>query len=214
MLISTIKFRLLQHMMLKNPLRQRLISALFVFLRRYLRGKGMLYILTGAAIAAVNYCYPYLKETKTDAAYNAEDTLIPCKLNKVIDGDTVKAVCGGRYLHIRLSGIDAPETEQVPWGGQSAAILRQLLPIDFTMRPEGSDIYHRQLATIFAGQKNINLTMIESGWAVAYKHKNTPKNYKDAQRRAKRQHLGVWSVDGPQQDPKKWRRYHKLAAPY
>ena len=44
------------------------------------------------------------------------------------DGDTLRVKTQGKVVTIRMACIDAPETGQRPWGQQSAAKLKQLLP--------------------------------------------------------------------------------------
>ncbi|MEW5860196.1 MAG: thermonuclease family protein [Cyanobacteriota bacterium] len=44
------------------------------------------------------------------------------------DGDTLQVKSQGKVVTIRMGCIDAPETGQRPWGQQSAAKLKQLLP--------------------------------------------------------------------------------------
>jgi len=45
------------------------------------------------------------------------------------DGDTIRVNQDGENITIRLVCTDAPETAQIPWGQQSAAKLKELLPV-------------------------------------------------------------------------------------
>jgi len=125
---------------------------------------------------------------------------------RVIDGDTL-AVSG---QHIRLDGIDAPETKQVcqrdgDWRcGLAATEALQALVGTSEVRCEGStkDRYKRLIATCWAGSVNLNEAMVRSGWAVAYRRYSA--RYVPAEDEAKGKGAGVWaSVFVP---PWKWRR--------
>ena len=52
----------------------------------------------------------------------------------------------------------------------------------------------------------MNLQMITTGYAVAYKGADTPIAYRRAQENAKKKKIGIWSKPGLQQDPKKYRQ--------
>jgi len=45
------------------------------------------------------------------------------------DGDTIRVLTGKKTVTVRLACIDAPEMKQSPWGQQSSARLKQLLPV-------------------------------------------------------------------------------------
>ena len=141
-----------------------------------------------------------------DEPFPKQAAYVSCDLKKVIDGDTVEAYCGGRTLRIRMIGIDAPEMGQKPWGQQSKENLEKLLTQKFSLESHGKDVYNRQLGKLYYGNQDLNLMMINQGWAVAYDGKDTPKNYKDAQQIAKSKKIGIWAKNGLHQDPKKWRR--------
>jgi micrococcal nuclease len=58
----------------------------------------------------------------------------------VNDGDTIRVRTGNKTVTVRLVCIDAPEMKQNPWGQQSSARLKQLLPVGqgITLRPNGT----------------------------------------------------------------------------
>jgi endonuclease YncB( thermonuclease family) len=121
----------------------------------------------------------------------------------VLDGDTL--VIEGR--HVRLFGIDAPETAQTclrdgeAWacGEESARQLTQLIGTQ-TVSCTGNEIdqYSRLLAVCHAGRFELNRALVEHGWATAY------HTYSDAyaadEARAKMNRLGIWgsTFDLPQ----------------
>jgi len=125
---------------------------------------------------------------------------------RVIDGDTL-ALAGTRW---RLAGIDAPELVQScldrqgsPWpcGYLAKGRLVELIgakPV--TCRYEGTDIYNRHLGECFAGNLNLNASMVSGGYAIAN------RRYLREQEAAKRAKLGIWQ--GAFQSPKDFRKEH------
>ena len=177
---------------------------------RNLRANKKVNVLAFIALIALFAFDGFFKNTRTpsskDEPFAKQSAYINCDLKKVVDGDTVDANCGGRNLKIRLMGIDAPEMGQKPWGEKAKNNLEKLLTKNFSLESHGKDVYNRQLGKLFYGGQDLNLTMINQGWAVAYDGKDTPKNYKDAQQIAKSKKIGIWAKNGLHQDPKKWRR--------
>ncbi|MFN6559536.1 MAG: thermonuclease family protein [Nostoc sp. ChiSLP01] len=86
------------------------------------------------------------------------------------DGDTIRVKTGNKTVTVRLACIDAPEMKQSPWGQQSAARLKQLLPVGqaITLRPVETDKYKRLVAEIYVGNRSINVNMVQEGQAVVY----------------------------------------------
>jgi len=56
------------------------------------------------------------------------------KVVSIGDGDTLTVQQSSRKVTIRLSCIDAPERAQAPWGAESTAKLKGLLPIGQQVR--------------------------------------------------------------------------------
>jgi endonuclease YncB( thermonuclease family) len=126
---------------------------------------------------------------------------------RVIDGDTI-AIHG---THIRLNGIDAPETKQsceisgklYQCGQQSTEALIAFLGGRSTECTEVSrDRYQRVVARCQVNSIDVGNWMVEHGWAVAYRKYST--DYIEAERRAQTQKLGIWA--GTFTLPEEWRR--------
>ena len=113
-----------------------------------------------------------------------------------IDGDSL-TVSG---VEVRLFGVDAPEGRQTcerdgqAWrcGEAAAQQLRDLVAgKQVHCRGQGRDTYGRVLAVCSAGYDELNSTMVEQGWATAF------RKYSDAyvapETRAKQAKLGIWS---------------------
>ena len=116
---------------------------------------------------------------------------------RVIDGDTL--VVSGQ--HIRLDGIDAPETKQVcqrdgDWrcGLAATEALKALIGTS-AVRCKGStkDRYKRLIATCWVGSTNLNQDMVRSGWAVAYRRYSI--TYVPAEDEARGNKEGLWSSE-------------------
>lgn len=179
---------------------------------RYKRKLNNLLILlvTGAIAVLVSH----LKgEQKHSAKINPSSQallhkkLVECDDIHISDGDSIVATCDGERIRIRLQGIDAPEMGQVPYGQRSKDALANYLGKRVTLQIAGQDYYKRTLAVVYYNDRDINELMIRQGYAVAYKGRDTPDKYWQAQRQAKREKLGIWAQSGDQQDPKTWRRY-------
>ncbi len=93
----------------------------------------------------------------------------------VTDGDTLTVA----KKHIRLWGIDAPESTQQcstqdgrswPCGRRSAAALDgYLLDKTVSCEPKDTDLYGRVVAECCVQGQSVNRWMVHSGWAVAYR---------------------------------------------
>jgi len=98
-------------------------------------------------------------------------------VEQVSDGDTLTVRSGSRRLQVRLLGIDAPELNfrgqrQSPWAEAALRQLRSIAPpgaqVQLMTDRQAVDQYGRLLAYIVRGQRNLNLELLHSGWAVAY----------------------------------------------
>ena len=95
---------------------------------------------------------------------------------RVVDGDTI-AIAG---IRIRLHGIDAPETRQTctdsnnkvyPCGKQSTAYLKSIKENnEVSCEGKDTDRYGRLIAVCYVSGMNLNATMVEEGWAIAYRY--------------------------------------------
>ncbi len=124
---------------------------------------------------------------------------------RVIDGDTL--VIAGQ--HIRLDGIDAPETKQVckrdgDWrcGLAATEALRSMIGAG-AVRCEGKakDRYRRLVAICWAGSVNLNEEMVRQGWALAYRRYST--RYVPAEDEANGNRAGMWASQF--EPPWEWR---------
>ena len=116
------------------------------------------------------------------------------------DGDTIRVSEGIRRITVRLACIDAPESSQRPWGARSTALLKRLTPIgsEVTLRVQTTDRYGRTVAELLNHRGNVNQLMVRDGQAFAYRRylrQCDAQKYLQLEEEAKRQGLGIWSLD-------------------
>ncbi|WP_372422854.1 thermonuclease family protein [Salinarimonas chemoclinalis] len=122
---------------------------------------------------------------------------------RVVDGDTIVLAREGRApdLRIRLFGIDAPEGDQTctdargrPWpcGDFAAGRLAQLAEGRVVACEERDrDRYERIVAICRVGGLDLNGTMVEEGFAFAYREFS--ERYVAQERAARRDRRGVFA---------------------
>jgi len=144
------------------------------------------------------------------------------KVVRVYDGDTVKAVGHDIEIRVRLVGIDAPETSKAkhkpgqPYGRKAGKYLAALvLNKVVDIKGYGSDRYGRILGEVFIENKNVNLEMVETGYAEVYSGQS-PRGfyrgaYQTAEKTARHANRGIWSQGDNYVSPRSWRRNQKLA---
>lgn len=113
------------------------------------------------------------------------------------DGDTLRVVRGNETETIRLSCVDAPEMAQA-YGEDAKQQLQMLLPINtpVSLRTIDTDRYGRVVAEIFSQGRNINLSLVQSGHAVAYRQyldNCSADDYLNAEATARRNGSAFWS---------------------
>ncbi len=99
-----------------------------------------------------------------------------CDITRVVDGDTVKAICHGRETSLRLMGFDTPETfrsrcdEEHALGKIATNHLKKLLKDAHEITPVVGrpDKYRRLLTTLYIDGRDVAEIMIEAGLAVPY----------------------------------------------
>ena len=129
-------------------------------------------------------------------------------ITKVSDGDSLRS----GDLRIRLFGIDAPELKQqcadqngVLWNCGAAAqhqliaIIRENKELQCNLRDV--DRYGRLIMQCFSDSIDIGAAMVQSGYALAYRHFSDL--YTADEEQAKTAHKGVWR--GAFSPPWEWR---------
>ncbi len=122
------------------------------------------------------------------------------------DGDTCYArLSTGESLTMRFAGIDAPEVSGgddgrgQPMGTDARDVLNGLVKGKAVkIRQVERDMYNRMVSEVYVDGRLINLYMVESGYAEAYKwapNKIDRDAYFAAEQRAKKDDKGVWTLD-------------------
>lgn len=129
----------------------------------------------------------------------------------VIDGDTI--LIGG--AHIRLYGVDAPESSQHcnddqgrPYGCgllATSALEEEIGGDAVVCIPRDTDRYGRTVAVCAARGRDLGNALVRRGYAIAYRRYSTM--YVDAEIEARETKRGLWS--GTFQEPEAWRREHQ-----
>jgi endonuclease YncB( thermonuclease family) len=130
---------------------------------------------------------------------------------RVIDGDTIEI----RGTHIRLNGIDAPESKQTceansqtyACGEQATEALIVLLgarPVECI--ETGRDRYQRIIGKCQVDSTDVGTWMVEHGWAVAFRKYSL--EYVSAEDRARSAKIGIWA--GRFDMPEDWRRHKTI----
>ena len=129
---------------------------------------------------------------------------------RIADGDTVSILDHSNMQHkVRLYGIDTPERNQ-PYGQAAKKALSQLIggkTVGVVIVT--TDSYGREVGTLYSDGVNINVAMVESGYAWWYQHYAPHEHaFQEAEQRARKLALGLWSQPDPV-PPWDWRRHKR-----
>ena len=140
-----------------------------------------------------------------------EATQMTGKVVSVSDGDTLRVLIGDQQIKIRLSGIDAPESDQ-PFGQASKrylaeAVAGQTVVVVFDKK----DRYGRVIGKVLLEGMDINLRQVEAGYAWWYEYYKDDQSQVDqqayslAEQHARAYSRGLWSGTNPI-NPYDWRQ--------
>jgi len=134
-----------------------------------------------------------------------------CQVLNVHDGDTLTLQCRAEKIRVRMYCIDAPETQQKPWGEQARDYLRSLVSTTVRLVSIDKDRYGRVVGEVYNGKTNLNLAQVREGQAAVYKAYCKKPEYPLAEEQAKAAKRGIWSKAGLHQTPWQWRKEKKLS---
>jgi micrococcal nuclease len=134
------------------------------------------------------------------------------RVERVVDGDTLRVTIDGRSRSVRLLGIDTPETHRpgtpVECGGpQATAHMQALAPpgtrVKLFIDPSQDrvDRYGRLLAYVrLPSGRFAEDAQLESGWATVYVYGGKPVSlyprFRGEQQAARARSRGVWAACG------------------
>lgn len=126
-------------------------------------------------------------------------------VTKVVDGDTIEVNIEGQATKVRLIGINTPETvdprkEVECYGKEASNMLKELIEgkkvkLEADSTQQNTDKYGRLLRYVFLNDKNIDLQMVEEGYAFEYTYFMPYKyqaEFKAAEKNAQVKNLGLW----------------------
>lgn len=130
----------------------------------------------------------------------------------VHDGDTITVLTPDKHqIKIRFAEIDAPELSQ-PYGKKAKQLLSLLVfGKDVSITPITIDKYRRTVARVYQGDTDINLSMVESGAAWAYRQYLTDPSFLEAEAAARKARTGLWALH-PSQITPPWEWRHARTA--
>lgn len=133
-----------------------------------------------------------------------------CTLDRVIDGDSLRLICEGQILEVRLYCIDAPERGQRPWDKRARAHLSKIATPQVEMREIETDRFGRTVAEVYNTSEprlSLNLEQVRLGQAAVYPRYCEEARFFRAERKARDASLGIWASPGKHQTP--WEFRHR-----
>lgn len=148
------------------------------------------------------------------AAGEASDELparIAGKVVELIDGDTIVVWTGKKNVKVRLAGIDAPERKQEFGSKAQLALAKKINRKQVSVVTHGTDIYDRVLGTVLlaaarpprgaessrAGDEDVNLWLVEQGWAWHAVEYSDSASLAKAEASARQAKVGLWAGSNP-----------------
>jgi len=131
---------------------------------------------------------------------------------RVADGDTLTILDRNNNQHkIRLHGIDSPERDQAYGKAAGKALSGLVAGETVGIVVLGKDRYGRTDGTVYLDEKNVNLAMIESGYAWWYRYYAPEEHLLEAsEKQARTAQRGLWSDPDPT-PPWDWRRQQRYS---
>jgi endonuclease YncB( thermonuclease family) len=133
-----------------------------------------------------------------DGADPAPLPVLKARVTRISDGDSIEVDLDSGHARVRFGAIDTPEYDQ-PYGAQSSAALKAMLPIGSSVELEvmTQDQFRRIVALVWLidGDKrtNINEAMLRQGHAWAYRRYMKDPKYCDLEQEARSRKLGLWA---------------------
>jgi micrococcal nuclease len=120
---------------------------------------------------------------------------------RVIDGDTIELLGGQR---VRLVQIDTPEKSEECYGDAASALTGRLLPPGTRVRIEQDpgldqvDRYQRELAYVWKGKEDVNVTLVREGaagvWFYGGRRGRHASELLQATEQARAERKGLWAA--------------------
>jgi endonuclease YncB( thermonuclease family) len=136
----------------------------------------------------VAWCSPALSSAREQRGWSGVVTY-------VVDGDSihVRPAGGGKPIHIRMDGLDAPEICQPGGRMARAALAHRALGRQVVVYGRRHDDYGRLLARVHLKNDDLGKWMVVKGHAWSYRHRKNPGPYAVQQRHAQAAGTGIFS---------------------
>ena len=116
-------------------------------------------------------------------------------LLRVVDGDTIHALINGKDETVRMLGINTHE-KGMPYSESGKEFLSNFVNLSIILEKDKEEVdkYQRKLRYIFYNGKNLNLEIIEKGYANVYMISDSKYKQKflDAEKKARDKEIGIW----------------------
>jgi micrococcal nuclease len=171
----------------------------------------ILFVFIGLIVASVLFGAPELKQISVTkpSPKNTQTSLLrtTAKVERAVDGDTIKVLIKNQEDTVRLIGIDAPETSDPKkpiqcFGEEARDKAKELLTgktiiLESDPTQSDRDEYGRLLRYVFLDGLNFNKLMISEGYAREYTFKGKIYKYQaefiQAEKKAKAENRGLRS---------------------
>ena len=118
------------------------------------------------------------------------------KVVKIIDGDTFDVLLGDNTtVRIRMFGIDCPERRQDYYQVCKDALGSYIFGKNVDIIIRDKDQYRRTVGEVFYLKENINLKMIQNGYAWHFKKYSSDPVMANAENKARKAKIGLWKMD-------------------
>jgi endonuclease YncB( thermonuclease family) len=117
------------------------------------------------------------------------------RVANVVDGDSLVVVNEhNTETQMILEGIDAPEPKQ-EYGNEATKELQDMvLNRELDVLITGKDNYGRKIGVLLDGSANINLLMVDAGFAWHLSKYSTSADLAKAEQAARKEKRGLWST--------------------
>ncbi len=151
-----------------------------------------------------------LAGTVATAAPSVQAENLLMKVIEVPQGDLLTARLDGRFVKLRLYGIDCPEPKQRYGREARRAVAGLVYGREVVARPKGQDESGRLLVEIiFEGGRNLNQLLVQEGLAWLVSSTSPSPALVEMQERARLEKRGLWHDPAPV-PPWQWRASHPV----
>lgn len=134
-----------------------------------------------------------------------------CRVDRIVDGDTIIVISDGERVRVRMIGVNTPETVKrgttpEPYGKEASNYTANRIAAFgniVTLRSDGDpvDKFGRRLALVYLGRDGtelLNEELIRHGLGKAepqYRYSDLMKDkFRNAESEAKAEKIGIWSL--------------------